>query len=305
MPTAVDLRGVFPVLATPFAEDGKPDRDGLHSIVNYVLDAGAHGIVFPAVASEFYSLTDRERQDLAELILDQVAGKIPVVIAASAPTAELAIELARHAEDAGATSIMLMAPYIVKESQTGIETYYQRVAEAVDLPIILQNAPAPLGSALAVDSVLELARQVPQIQYVKEENLPCGQRISKILQGAPSSLKGVFGGAGGRYIIDELNRGAAGNMPACELTELHVALYDQHVAGNRTEARSLFNRMLPLLNFQAVFRSSMTKQVLKRRGIIDCASSRVGGASLDGMDHRELDELLSAVSDLLMESAAT
>lgn len=300
MPTAVDLRGVFPVLATPFLEDGSPDRDGLRSIVRYVLGAGAHGVVFPAVASEFYSLTDHERQELAELILGEVAGRIPVVIAASAPTAELALELAQHAERAGASSVMLMAPYIVKESRAGIETYYKRVAQAIDLPIILQNAPAPLGSAISVEGVLELAREVPQIHYVKEENLPCGQRISKILQGAPKSLKGVFGGAGGRYIVDELNRGAAGNMPACELTELHVALYNEHVAGHRTEARSLFNRMLPLLNFQAVFRSAMTKEVLKSRGIIGCAASRVGRTALDPTDHQELEALLDGVSDLLM-----
>ena len=129
--------------------------------------------------------------------------------------------------------------------------------------------------------------------------MPSGARITQTLAGAPATLKGVLGGAGGRYITDELARGAIGTMPACELTEVHVALMRAHRAGDRARVRRFFNRTLPLLNFQAVFRMAMTKETLRRRGIIGHAGKRAAGPELDAGDHRELGELLVEVGDLL------
>ena len=106
------------------------------------------------------------------------------------------------------------------------------------------------------------------------------------------ALAGVFGGAGGRYITDELARGACGTMPACELTDLHVRQFAAHRAGDAAEVRRLFTRMLPLLNFQAVFRMAMTKEVLRRRGVITSTHVRAAGPTLDAGDLRELDALL-------------
>lgn len=293
------IRGVYPVLATPFRNDDTLDEAGLRRVITYALEAGADGLVFPAVASEFYALSDAERREAAVLVINEVAGRVPVIIGTTAPTTHLAAELAEHAESVGAAAVMVMAPYVVKENAAGIHHLYKTVAEATTLPIVLQNAPAPLGSSLSVKAVLGLVHDFTRIEYVKEENLPCGQRISRIIEGAPASLKGVFGGAGGRFIIDELNRGAVGTMPACELTEIHAALYAAYIGGDPQAARDLFNRLLPLLNFQAVFRMAMTKEVLQRRGLIESTRVRVGDTPLDAGDQRELDTLLAEVADLL------
>jgi 4-hydroxy-tetrahydrodipicolinate synthase len=172
-------------------------------------------------------------------------------------------------------------------------------ASANGVPIMLQNAPPPTGSGLPVSVVLDIAHAVPEIQYIKEEALPAGARITQTLAGRPPTLRGVFGGAGGRYITDELARGAVGTMPACELAELHVALFAAHRRGDRAQVRHYFNRMLPLLNFQAVFRMAMTKETLRRRGIIDETVKRAAGPELDAGDQRELTEMLDEVADLL------
>ena len=140
---------------------------------------------------------------------------------------------------------------------------------------------------------------MPGVEYVKEETLPCGQRISQLLAAAPSNLRGVFGGAGGRYITDELARGACGTMPACELIDLHVRQFALHRAGDHRGVRVLFDRMLPLLNFQAVFRMAMTKEVLRRRGVIEATHVRAAGPRLDAGDMRELSAMLDEISDLM------
>jgi 4-hydroxy-tetrahydrodipicolinate synthase len=191
-----------------------------------------------------------------------------------------------------------MAPPALRERPDAQVDYYRRIAEQ-RVPVVLQNAPWPTGCGLPPERIAEIVDAIPGIEYVKEETLPCGQRISKLLAIRPPRLRGIFGGAGGRYITDELARGACGTMPACELADLHVAQFRAHRAGDNAEVRRLFERMLPLLNFQAVFRMAMTKEVLRRRGIIQSTHVRAAGPALDAGDLRELDQLLARISDLV------
>lgn len=297
------IEGIIPILPTPFHDDGRIDETGMRQTIQYVLKAGAHGVAFPAMASEFYALTDSERVRLTEMVVAEVGGAVPVVGTATAPSAPAALELARAIEKAGVDAIMVMPPYVVRDSLGGVTRLFQELAAAVDLPLMLQNAPAPLGSAYGVDVIKSLMEKVPEVGYLKEENLPGGQRISRLLADPPATLTGVFGGAGGRYIIDELNRGAIGAMPACEITEVHVRIFELHRSGDEAAARALYNRTLPLLTFQAVFRMDMTKEVLRHRGIIASTHVRVGRVPLDERDQAELATLLAEIEDLLLEPA--
>jgi 4-hydroxy-tetrahydrodipicolinate synthase len=297
------LAGVFPVLCTPFHADGTPDEAGLVAVARYALDAGVDGVVFPGVASEFEALSPDERRRLSDLVADAARGRAAFVVGGSAPDVATTEAVARHAVAQGAAAIMVMAPKSITATADVVAFFARVAAAAGPVPIMLQNAPPPAGSGLPVDVVMAVARAVPAIAYVKEEAMPSGARISQMLAQAPSSLHGVFGGAGGRYITDELARGAVGTMPACELAEVHVALMRAHRDGDRARVRRLFNRMLPLLNFQAVFRMAMTKEALRRRGIIAHAGKRVAGPDLDAGDQRELSELLVEVADLLQPPA--
>ncbi|HEY3179845.1 MAG TPA: dihydrodipicolinate synthase family protein [Casimicrobiaceae bacterium] len=296
MPAA--LQGVFPVLATPFNADLSPDEEGLRAIARYAIDAKADGIVYPGVASEYDLLTIDERMHLVNVVAAIAHDRLPLIVGASAPDVATTEAIIRHALEIGADAAMVMAPKIAATSADAT-AFFRRIASAGDLPIMLQNAPPPAGSGLAVDVVLDVVRAVPAIAYVKEESLPSGVRISRLIANAPPTLRGVLGGAGGRYITDEIARGAVGTMPAVELTELHAALFRAHRAGDRATMRRWFNRMLPVLNMQAVFRWALTKEVLRRRGIIEHAAKRATGPELDARDHAELTELLAELSDVL------
>ena len=292
------LAGVYPILATPFAPDGSPDEGDLARLVDFIVAARADGIVFPGVASEFDTLAPDERRRLVAAVAGRLAGRLPLVVGVSAGDAEAAAAFAAQAGEVGAVAVMAVAPPSMQGDLAAIADYYARVAGA-GLPVILQNAPPPAGCALSPDQVVELARAVAGIAYVKEESLPCGQRITRILAAGLPRLAGVFGGAGGRYLTDELARGACGTMPACELVDLHVRQFALHRAGDAAGVRHLYNRMLPLLNFQAVFRMAMTKEVLRRRGIITSTVVRAAGPRLDDGDRAELTALLADVADLL------
>lgn len=294
-----DLHGIVPILPSVFHADGSLDREGFARVVRYVLAVGAHGVAFPALASEFYALSDDERVALTEIVVHEVGGAVPVVGTATAASPQAALELARRVAAIGVDALMVMPPYVVRDPAPAVAATFERIAAAVDVPLVIQNAPPPLGSAFGTEVVKGLLRRVPAVRYVKEENAPGGQRITQLLTDPPPSLAGVFGGAGGRYIMDELNRGAIGAMPACELTEVHVRIYERFRAGDVAGARALYDRTLPLLTFQTVFRMDMTKEVLRRRGLIDATHVRVGAVPLDAGDHAELDALLEGAADLL------
>ncbi len=293
------IAGVFPVLPTPFDAHGKPDTESLRKLVRYLVGVGVDGMTYPGVASEFNQLTPDERRELTNVVLDELDGRLPLVAGVSATDVELTVALAKAASENGAAALMIAVPPDRKTAQAQIE-FFSAVARAVpDTPIVLQNVPAPVGAGLDPEVLVEILAAVPTIRYVKEETLPSGQRLTKVRRAAPATLIGVLGGAGGRYITDELRRGACGTMPAIELAEVHVALFDAHRAGEADRVRQLFTRMLPILNVQAVFRWSLTKYVLHRRGLIEHRTQRATGPLIDSEDAADVDAFLSDIDDLL------
>jgi 4-hydroxy-tetrahydrodipicolinate synthase len=293
------LSGVLPILPTIFNASGAIDEAGTRRVLDYIVASGARGVVFPGLASEYDTLTRDERLRMTQLVGEWVAGRVPFIVGASAPAVDDAVAFAAAGAAAGAAAAMILTPKVFAENPAGMREFYRDVHSRSGIDIMLQNAPAPMGIGLSLEKVAELARAVDGIRYVKEEAPPSGQRITRLMELAGDSLLAVFGGVGARYLIDELARGAQGTMPACEITELHVAMFDRFRRGDERGARDLFERTLPLLNMQAIFRWRLTKAVLQRRGLIESTFVRAPGPELDRHDHLELDALLGRLADLV------
>ena len=291
------LSGVWPIVTTPFDDDGLLDLAGLTNVVEHILEGGAHGLVYPAIASEFQMLDRDERRVAVDHVLAVAAGRRPTIVGISGADDQSPAALAEHAETRNAAAVMLMPSPARRNDVAAIRDLFAAVAASCTLPIVLQNAPPPLGPALSVDAVRTIVEAVPAVRYVKEETQPCGHRITGLLTGLPN-LAGVFGGAGGRFVLDELARGASGSMPACEFTAIHVQLYEHFVTGNRAEARRLFNNLLPLLNFESIFRTPATKFILHLMQVIDSPRHRDDNPDLDECDRRELLCILEAMGAL-------
>lgn len=288
------LTGAFPVLPTPFHDDGGIDETDFKAVIEFVIDSGADGVVYPGVASEVDTLSLVERRRQVELLADTVNGRVPLVIGCSDPDATNAKAHVEQASRVGAAAAMVMAPLQIGNHLDGQVDYFRLVAEGATIPLMLQNQPKPIGAGLSPEEVGAIVFAVPQIRYVKEETPPCGQHLTRILAVTNGAIDGIFGGAGGRYITDELARGAAGTMPAAELADIHAALVHAWKSGDVATARTLYALSLPLLNFQAIFRMHMTKAVLHQRGVIRHTDVRGKGPSFDDGDRRELGELLKA-----------
>jgi 4-hydroxy-tetrahydrodipicolinate synthase len=294
------LAGVFPVLPTPFGPDGRPDEEALHRLADFALESGADGIVYPGMASEVETLTPEERAALVSILGEHLRGRLPFIVGASDPDPARAAERAREGSARGAVAAMIMAPPRAGPGIPAQAAFFRAVAAACPIPIMLQNAPPPNGAGLAPAAIAAIVAEVPLIRFVKEETLPCGQHVSAIVAGCAGKLDTVFGGAGARYVMDELARGAAGTMPALELVDAHVRLYRAWREGRKEEARRLYNASLPLLTFQAVFRVRATKEVLRRRGLLAYTAARAAGPTLDADDLREMTLLLAAAEAQLL-----
>jgi 4-hydroxy-tetrahydrodipicolinate synthase len=294
------LHGVFPVLPTPFAPDGAPDQAAFARLVDFALAAGVQGVVYPGMASEVETLTPEERAAMVAALGRHLAGRLPFVVGASDADPARAAARAREGIAAGAVAAMVMAPPAAGQDVARQAAFFAAMAEGVPgLPVMLQNAPPPNGAGLSPEAVAAVCRAVPAIRYVKEETLPCGQHVSRILAATEGALDGVLGGAGARFVMDELARGACGTMPALEVADAHAALWARWQAGDAAGARRIYDATLPLLCSQMVFRVRVTKEVLRRRGWLSHTAARAAGPVPDAADIAEIGALLATAAPVL------
>ena len=289
-----ELSGILPVLPTPFTEAGGIDLGAMPGLVDYARTSGVGGVVFPGFASEVEHLSAEERELLLGQVVTAADGAFPVVAGASAETATSVIAHGKAAQAFGVDLLMIQPPISVGSRPEDVSAFLRSVtAELPDIRIILQNAPAPRGSDLSPATILDVARTIPQIAYVKEETLPAGPAITAILRDRPAHLLGVIGGGGARYILDEYARGACAAMPALELSDEHVALDTAWRRGDHATARDIYVRTLPLLVLQAVYRMRLTKHTLMRRGVLTNAVVRAPTPELDAVATADIDANLT------------
>ena len=288
------LQGILPVLPTPFTRTGTVDASAMTRIVDFALDAGVSGVIYPGFASEVSELTDAERFELLKVVVSRADGRTRVVAGASGSSAAETIRHGRRATSLGISLMMVQPPCGLGRDLESLEGFFSEVTDALpEVRFVLQNAPAPRGSDLSPETICELAARFPQVAYVKEETLPAGPAISYVLAHRPTSLRGIFGGGGSRYVLDEYARGACAAAPALEIADLHVDLDRAWRNGRRGDARDIYVRTLPLLVLQAIYRMRLTKHVLMRRGILELVGVRSPVPELDAAAIADIDANLT------------
>ena len=243
------------------------------------------------MVGEFYFLGEEERIRNLDAVLETVNGRLPVVFGCSGISVPQTLLYARAAQQAGVDSIIAMAPARTNAA-TAIDMF-KRLGEVFDGPIMVQNADS--YAPLTGEQIVQLAEDVPQIEYVKEERQPGPQHIGEVKQLAGDRIKAIFGGAAGKVLPAEIRRGADGCMPACEFADLLAKIMELWWAGDETGARELHTRLLPLINLE---NHQFVRYILKRRGVLTSMVERAPGPhELDAEDKREISILLKAVEN--------
>jgi len=282
------FRGIFPVLQTPLTADGELDIKSLKKEVNFCIQAGAHGLVYPVLGSEFQFLSESERHQMVGVVVNEANGQLPVVVGVAGQNREEAVIHAKHAAKIGADAVIALPPS--SGTLEEIRDYYRAIAQTAQRPVFIQHTHAGMD----ISFLRQLLDDIEFISYVKEESHPSAHQISDVLEKAGDSCLGVFGGAHGRWMLSELHRGASGFMPAVEATDVHVKIWDAYQSGDETGARHIFNQLLPLINLISILGLSVCKEVLIMRGIFESAEMRMPGTvSLDAEDRGELEIIIN------------
>jgi 4-hydroxy-tetrahydrodipicolinate synthase len=283
------LRGILPVLSTPYDASGEIVESEVRALVRWLLDQGAHGLAAVGEASESSRMTREERLRLAEVVADEAGGRVPVIVGVSAPNHRESAILAEHAASLGAAAVFFMptpgASY--EETLAG----FRRVADASGIPLMLQDLYAPLP----VPTIARLVTDEPRIRYVKEEvqqPTVATLKLSEIRAAAGDGLI-LVGGRGGQALLSELRRGAQASMPSCIGVRGLSETFDAWMRGDQLAARETFARVAPVLLMRSQYSHQIGKAYLRHIGIFSTTHVRQPGGS--PVDEIDLDELVRAI----------
>jgi dihydrodipicolinate synthase/N-acetylneuraminate lyase len=286
------LKGVFGLLPTPYDEDFEILTSDLRATADFCCRSGQHGIVWPVMVGEFQFVGEEERIRNWDAVMEEVNGRLPVVFGCSGISVPQVMLYARAAQKAGADAVIAMAP--AGTNQQIAMDMYRRLADNYDGPIIVQNAG--MYAPLTGEQIAQLVEDVPQIEYVKEERPPGPKHIQEVYELVGDKVKTIFGGSAGRFLPDELRRGADGNMPACEIADLLAKVQELWWAGDEAGARALHRRLLPLVNLET---QPFMRYILKRRGVVTSLVERApaGALALNAADKAEISILIAEIAD--------
>jgi len=238
------LRGSLVAIVTPMSDDGALDLDALRHLVDWHIAEGTDGIVIVGTTGESPTVSFDEHCLLIRTTVEQAAGRVPVIAGTGANSTSEAIELTECAKRAGAQAGLSVVPYYNKPTQEGLYQHYKKIAEAVDLPLILYNVPGRTVADLSNDTTLRLA-QVPGIVGVKDATGSM-ERAGDLIRRAPKNFALYSGDdasgmpfmlLGGHGVIS-----VTANVAPKLMHEMCVAAF----AGNLPRARELNNMLLPL-----------------------------------------------------------
>ena len=240
------IKGSIVAIVTPMHADGSLDHPGLRKLIDWHIAEGTDGIVIVGTTGESATVSVEEHCELVKLAVEHTAGRIPIIAGTGGNSTVEAIELTRYAKEVGADASLQVVPYYNRPTQEGMYRHFRKIAESVDLPVILYNVPGRTVADMSNETMLRLA-EVPGIIGVKEATGNIG-RDTDLLRLAPPSFA-VYSGDDPTAMALMLcggkgNISVTANVAPRAMHELCVAA----MAGNVAEAVRINNRMLPLHN---------------------------------------------------------
>jgi len=262
--------GVWPVAPTPFTDDGEIDTEGMTRVLDCMIDQGVDGICILANFSEQFLLSDDERDRLTRLSLEHVAGRVPMIVTASHFATNIVVARARQAAELGADIIMLMPPYhgaLLRGTPDQILAQFAAAGEA-GITIMVQDAPLS-GTELPVELLIRMAREIEAVKCFKIECAQAANKLRALIAAGGDAIEGPFDGEEGITLLADLDAGATGCMTSAMIPDLVRPAIEAHLGGDRDTAKTIYERLLPLINHEnrlCGFRAA--KAVMKEGGVI-------------------------------------
>ena len=301
-------KGVFLITVTPFTDSGALDLASTDRMVDFYLDCGVTGLTVLGIMGEATKLSAEESLLFVKQVLARVAGRIPVVVGASAPGFAPMRELTQSVMAAGAAGVMV-APASSLRTDDQILAYFGMVEETLgpDVPWVLQDHPVSTGVQMSTSVVLRILGNSKTCVMLKHEDCPGLAKLSAIraadARGDIRRVSILTGNGGGLFLPEELTRGADGAMTGFAYPEMMVDVCRAHAAGNVERAHDLFDAYLPLARYeqQAGIGLAVRKHLLWQRGVIASSAIRKPGPVLQAADKADMERLVARQTKRLAE----
>ncbi len=295
--------GVFPVAPTIFDERGGLDLEGQRRCIDFLVDAGSSGICILANYSEQFALGDDEREVLTEAILKHVAGRVPVIVTTTHFSSRICAERSKRAQLAGAAMVMVMPPYhgaTIRAGEAGIYEFFAALSDAIDIPIMIQDAPVS-GTALPAPFLVHLAQEIANVAYFKIEVPYAAAKLREMIRLGGDAIEGPWDGEESITLMADLDAGASGTMPSAAYPDALRRIVDDFAAGRRDAAMAGYARWLPLINYENRQCGLLAcKALMKEGGIIACDAARHPIPPLHPATRAGLVEIARALDPLIL-----
>ncbi|MEX0612589.1 MAG: dihydrodipicolinate synthase family protein [Pirellulales bacterium] len=291
---ALTINGIVPVIPTPFTDQEAIDAPTLRTAVNFAASRKMAAICLPAYGSEFYKLSESERELVVTLAIDSCSGRIPVIAQANHPSAKIAAEVARRYEQIGADVISFALPRQFGATDDDLLNYCGRIADAVSCPILIQDFN-PGGPTISADFIAIACQRHANIAYFKLEEPMILDKLVKVREKVGDRVR-LLGGWGGYFMLESIAGGMCGFMPGLAVCDLLDRVYRAALAGDQHRTYDLFASLLPYIAFSLqdfeMF-LQMEKRLLMRRGIFVNARCRALTRSISPEVSRHADFLIN------------
>ena len=271
------FKGVFPVVPTLFTAAGELDLASQNRCVDFMIDAGSNGLCILANFSEQFVLTDAEREILTRAILAHVKGRVPVIVTTTHFSTQVCAARSLQAQKLGADMVMVMPPYhgaTLRVSEDKIYEFYARLSDAIDIPIMIQDAPVS-GTALSAKFLARMARDIEQVAYFKIETPGAASKLRELIELGGDAIEGPWDGEEAITLLPDLDAGATGAMTGGAYPDGIRKIMDAYAIGQRALAIDLYQQWLPLINYENRQGGILTaKALMKAGGIIACDAPR-------------------------------
>ena len=298
--------GVWPVVPTVFRGDGELDPEGQKRALDCMIDQGVDGLCILANFSEQFLISDAERELLARLCVEHVAGRVPVIVTISHFATRIAVARARTAKQLGAAAVMMMAPYhgaLLKGTPAQTREQFRLVGD-VGIPIMLQDAPLS-GVDLPVVLLSEMAQEIEMLKLFKIECAGTADKLRALLDAAGDSIEGPFDGEEGITLLADLHAGATGSMTSALIPDLIRPAVRSFLDGDVEAAAEAYFRVLPVINHenrQCGFRAS--KEAMVEGGVIGSAFCRHPIPPLNPESRAQLLNLMRPLDPVILRWSA-
>ena len=270
-------KGVFPVVPTTFNEAGELDLPSQLRCVDFMIDAGSTGLCILANFSEQFVLSDGEREVLTVAILKHVNGRVPVIVTTTHFGTRICAERSRRAQDLGAAMVMVMPPYhgaTIRVSEEKVYEFYAALSDAIDIPIMIQDAPVS-GTSLSAAFLARMAKEIKNVCYFKIETAGAASKLRELIRLGGDAIEGPWDGEEAITLLPDLEAGATGAMTGGAYPDGIRTIMNAWTEGRRDDAIAEYTRWLPLINYENRQGGILSaKALMKAGGIIACEAPR-------------------------------